>query len=962
MRKVAVFVCLSLIGVALLPLLTVRLAPSGTLPQITVFYSMPSHSSITIEKEVTARLEAAIERVRGICQVRSVTDNGNGCIYISIDRNSDANAVRFEIATRVRQLWGYLPEGLSYPQITITNADNRASRPFLVYSIDAPVPTSEIEEYAENNILPALSRIKGVEKVDVSGATSLMTQYKYDNQQISALGIKEHQLAEAIKLSNNGVITSNSQIVCLDKLLTKEIIEDTPTSYFRINGQPSVFLSIMADKAANQLVVGNHVKELMEALTEKLPENYQLRIAYDATEEIDKQLEMVVNRSWLTVIILLVFVFFVYRSLRDTLMMAICLIVNLLLSAILYYIIGIEIHIYSLVGITISLNLIIDNMIVMADSIKRKGHQVYSAELTATLTTIGSVCVIFFLSEEEKMALYDYAWVIIINLACSLAVAFGLVPPLMKMMRQRISNTSDKKTKLLVLKARYSKYYEVFIRWLLPKRIFAFVLMGLFLASSIWVFIQEVKEGSYFNNQERETVLYASASLPNGATLEEMNSIIKKMESFLCSFEEISVFETDIYDARHATIGIHFKPQYRHGGFPYTLKGRIIAKALTIGGGAWSVYGLQDQGFSNDVREAAGNFEIKMEGYNYNELCNHANRMRDTLMLRKRIKDVNIAAEYSPWKEDYNEYILSLDNYRMAQLGLTTAQFFSQVSPLFIHSIDIRKEDGSVFRLKSKQGELLDVWALMNLPIETGNGIYKVSDVAVLEKHRVPQRIIKVNQQYQLILQYEYIGSYEQGRKFREEDIRRFKSTLPMGYSVEVENSWRQWPSENKETYLMVGLAVLIIWFILTVSLNSFLQPFAIIFLIPISMMGVFVSFWLFEMKLDEGFLASLIFLSGITVNSGIFLISEYRFIQKEKPLLPCVVVYKKALNHKIIPILLTQFSTVLGFTPFVIGSLESFWFNMAVSIISGVIMSIIGILFFLPLLLLSNKKSEYYG
>ncbi len=351
-----------------------------------------------------------------------------------------------------------------------------------------------------------------------------------------------------------------------------------------------------------------------------------------------------------------------------------------------------------------------------------------------------------------------------------------------------------------------------------------------------------------------------------------------------------------------------------------------------------------------------------MEGYNYNELCNHANRMRDTLMLRKRIKDVNIAAEYSPWKEDYNEYILSLDNYRMAQLGLTTAQFFSQVSPLFIHSIDIRKEDGSVFRLKSKQGELLDVWALMNLPIETGNGIYKVSDVAVLEKHRVPQRIIKVNQQYQLILQYEYIGSYEQGRKFREEDIRRFKSTLPMGYSVEVENSWRQWPSENKETYLMVGLAVLIIWFILTVSLNSFLQPFAIIFLIPISMMGVFVSFWLFEMKLDEGFLASLIFLSGITVNSGIFLISEYRFIQKEKPLLPCVVVYKKALNHKIIPILLTQFSTVLGFTPFVIGSLESFWFNMAVSIISGVIMSIIGILFFLPLLLLSNKKSEYYG
>ena len=174
MRKAVVFLCLSLIGVALLPLLTVRLVPSGTLPQITVSFSMPTYSSITIEKEVTARLEAAVERVRGISQVRSVTDNGHGCIYISVDRNADANAVRFEIAARIRQLWGHLPDGLSYPQITISNADNRASRPFLVFGIDAPVSTSEIQEYVENNILPALSRIKGVANVDVSGATSLM--------------------------------------------------------------------------------------------------------------------------------------------------------------------------------------------------------------------------------------------------------------------------------------------------------------------------------------------------------------------------------------------------------------------------------------------------------------------------------------------------------------------------------------------------------------------------------------------------------------------------------------------------------------------------------------------------------------------------------------------------------------------------------------------------------------------
>ena len=140
------------------------------------------------------------------------------------------------------------------------------------------------------------------------------------------------------------------------------------------------------------------------------------------------------------------------------------------------------------------------------------------------------------------------------------------------------------------------------------------------LGGSLRLFAEKVYEGSYFNRDEGEVVLSVYATLPNGSTLEQMNVLIKRMETYLSDFKEIRQFQTYIYNARQANIQIYFTKENQRSGFPYTLKANIISKALTLGGGSWSVYGLQDQGFSNDVRESAGSFRVKLYGYNYDEL------------------------------------------------------------------------------------------------------------------------------------------------------------------------------------------------------------------------------------------------------------------------------------------------------------------------------------------------------
>ena len=128
---IVTFVCLSLVGLALLPLLPVKLSPSQSMPGLTVSFSMPGNSSRVIESEVTSRLESMLTRVKGVKGIRSTSDNGSGSITLSLDKHADIEATRFEVSTIIRQTWPQLPDGVSYPQIRTSRSDNGADRPFM---------------------------------------------------------------------------------------------------------------------------------------------------------------------------------------------------------------------------------------------------------------------------------------------------------------------------------------------------------------------------------------------------------------------------------------------------------------------------------------------------------------------------------------------------------------------------------------------------------------------------------------------------------------------------------------------------------------------------------------------------------------------------------------------------------------------------------------------------------------
>lgn len=1053
---IVAFLCVALAGIAFIPMLPIKLSPSRTLPSLRVSYNMPGNSSRVVEMEVTSKLEAMLARIKGIKKIESTSGNGWGQITLELDKHTDVDAARFEASTIVRQTWSQLPDGVSYPLLEMSRPDEKSSRPFMSYTLNAAATPIYIQRYAEDHIKPRLSQLPGIYRIDITGATPMEWRLEYDNDQLIKLGITTGDIQNAIiqhynkeflgignifspdgkvewirltlipenkeenKFDPSKITASNKEgkLIRLDQVLKVVRTEEKPQSYYRINGLNSIYLSIRANEMANQLELNRQIKEEMERICENLPAGYEIHTNYDATEFIKTELNKVYLRSGLTLLILLLFVIIITRNLKYTLLIVISLSVNLAIAVIFYYLLDLEIQLYSLAGITISLNLILDNTIVMTDHMmNRKNRNAFLSIMAATLTTIGALSIIFFLDEKIRLNLQDFAAVVIVNLAVSLLIALFFVPALIeklkmskkkKQHRQRTPRFPRLQTYLQKVTPKrlavyFSRFYNLQIKALFRWRKLIYVLLILafglpvfllpdkiesdskqaqfynkvvsnptykekvkpwvdkILGGSLRLFIQKVYEGSYFTRNE-ETILSVSASLPNGTTLDQMNNLMQRMEAYLSEFKEIKQFQTSIWSARQAHISISFTKESERSGFPYALKSKIIGKALELGGGSWGVYGLQDQGFNNDVRESAGSFRIVMYGYNYDELFFWAEKLKERLLTYRRIKEVLINSEFSWWKDDYQEFYFNLNKARLAQENILPIHLFGSIKPVFgkdmyIGNIIVDNEQEKL-KLSSRQSHLFDIWAMQYMPQYIGKKLYKLSELATVEKGQMPQQVAKINQQYRLCLQYEYIGASNQGNKIQERELKAFNKLLPMGYSAESEGySWR-WGEKDYKQYSLLLIIIAIIFFTTSILFNSLRQPLAVIFVIPISYIGVFLTFYWFKLNFDQGGFASFVLLCGITVNASIYVLNEFNQIRIRKPLMPPLHAYIKAWNAKILPIFLTVVSTILGFIPFMVGeNKEAFWFPLAAGTIGGLIMSVVGIFFFLPSFAL--KKSQ---
>ena len=1062
-------VALSLVGLAALPRLNIQYTPMTEGRSVSVSFSYRGASAETIESEVTSKIEGVLAGIRNVTDVSSVSRKGSGSVSVKFRKGVDMDAARFEVASAIRNVYPSLPAGVSYPGIS-RSGGGRTSR--ISYLVKGGIPSLEISNYVKENVLGQLAAIRGVDKVNVNGGVPFQWVITFDANKANSLRITADEIASAFNNyyredvigmteSEDGMVTVRlreasgedfgavpikkvgERVYHLRDVADWRYEEALPSYYYRVNGLNTITLSVEIASTANLLTVASAVKERMAELQKGFPSEITASLAYDSSEYVSEELHKIYVRTALCVLILLLFVFLINRSWRYMLIIVFTLAVNVLSALMLYSFAGLQIHIYTLAGITVSLGIIIDTSIVMIDHYAHfKDRKVFPSILSAASTTVGALMMVLLLPEKEKVNLVDFIWVIVINLGLSLLISYLFIPSLMEYIPVKSSGGSARSPRKVRRILRWNRFYASYIGWGVRHRwvyILLFVaafgiplcvlparlsdseksragrfdklidkivtwgpydrnraLVDKIASSSFGLFYRSLDRSNFYREPEKKR-LVINAGMLEGCTVGQLNEVVKSMENYLSKFDEISVFTTSIYSYENAEISVEFKPEYENSNFPAVLKSEVTRMAINFGGANWKVSGVDDNNFNNNIVSSGKSDRISLKGYNYQELTRYAEILRDYLSKNRRVRDTEI------WSGGWSgrpsmEFVLDYDFAHTTLSGIDPYAYYNALgSLLYERTIGNSEYDGSTVGvvLRSSDIDRYDLWHVLNSPIDVGGKKMTLSSVGGIDKQRTGLVIRKNNQSYELVVCYDFIGGWELRRSLSEKAVKFMNGeVLPIGYKAEVP-SWGWFDTAKRQYAWLLFLILAVMYVILAMTFESFRYPLAVIFMVPVSFIGLFLAFGLSDFSFDQGGFAAFVMLSGIVVNAGIYLVTTYQGLLNERrspgrPVIrqahqpentqaahqPAAVqmphqpvaepveapaeaslsnrgrirLYVKSYSRKITPITLTIISTILGLLPFLTdGPEEVFWFDFAVGTIAGMLFSIIAVIFVLP-------------
>lgn len=1034
------FIVLMLLGIAVIPKLSLQLMPSSRSNELSVSFSWANANPEMLEMEVTSKLEGVFSRIKGLNNIYSQTKQGYGIITLAIDKNEDIDATKLYVSSLIRSLAKSLPEGVRVSavqggEIQQEGLQDEEERQLLQsYTITGPGSSQDVALFAEDHIVPEISQIADIENVSVTGAVPFEWVLYYDKQLLEDLNITPSTITSAINryYSNRDggkvlieskpvekysyivfkgnpaetdinfldipIKTIEGKTIYLKNITTLDYCEARPSSYYRINGLNRININVFCMKKSNMIDLSSKVKDKMQEVIQTLPEGYSVSLLLDNSKELKNELNDNLLRTALTIAILLVFVWLTSKSLRYLAIITICLAANILIALVFYYFFKIEIHLYALAGITVSFGIIIDNVIVMADHYRyHHNRKVFMAILAATLTTMGALVVIFNMDNEVMRNMWGFSAVIIINLTLSVIIALFFLPALMEKIPlpapaiqqryrrlQRIARFTHRYEKTILSLQRHRSWLFVAIIlgfglpvFLIPTTIdrdkpFAELYNRIFssefylqakpwidktLGGSLRLFI----EGGggdwrmHDPDEKARTTLNLTMTMPHGATLDQMNEAFIKIEQFLAGFEEIETFTSDIYSPNTAHMSITFKEEEELTGAPERIKNELIRFANTIGNGDSDINGV-GKGFSNRTSNEYRSEALKVVGYNYRKVLIYADQLKQELEKQKRVKKLYIGSNRTPNKT--KEYAIEVSKEKLARNN-------SDISSMLAHLYKLSGTEDSRTEayinqklspvvLRPIKQQKASLWELKNQPVQGNNSVFRLEDVGEIEEAQSFESIAKTNQEYEVVVQYDFIGDYMLSDKVKEQVIKEMNKEMPIGFRIKDGHNWGYhfWEGaggiDKRIWYIL--LVITIIYFICAILLESLRQALVVITIAPVSFIGCFLGFYLFGLQFNEGGLAAFIMMCGLSVNAILYIINDYNNrVKAGKP--RGLQTYLKSWNAKIIPILLTIISTMLGFIPFLIGDISEFWFSLAIGTMSGLAFSLLVLMLVLPVM-----------
>lgn len=968
-----------------------ELAPKEDFPRVDIYTSWSGVPPEIIQTQVTAPLEEAVSTVKGMRKISSSSQIGSSRITLEFDPKTNMEFSNLALREQIAKIKRSLPYGVN-PQVQPYVPEDFRVQPFLSYTISGNYPLNKLRELVKEKIEFSVGSVKGVAKVDVTGGADPEIRILLDKERLKSLNIHPYQVAYAVnqrlqvyptgrikrgnqefifKVSDNvrGIRELGETIISysgVNPIKLKDVAEILPSygdvHYIeRINGQPTVRLTVMKEKGINTLKVAKEVKAKLESIKKQLPSDLIFKAVNDESEEIQKNLKDLYLLTGIILTIIFILVFIIMRKVKPTFLILSSVVFSVVITFNLIYFFKISLNMLTLGGLALGFGMFVDNAIVVFENILRlreKGtsaiqaaiqgtREVFLPVLASTLTTVSVFFSFAYFQGRLKIYYLPLAIVISSALIASLFVSFSLIPSLapglLKIERK------ERKEKI-------RSVYESTLRFLLRHPIEVILVCAAILYGSYRWFRSEVTIGEWFRWYYKERLI-VSIGMPPGTDIEKTDEVAKKFEEKVMAAPYEKEMNTSV-STESAYIAMTFPPEIEMSFRPYALKEELIQLATQFAGISIGVYGFDPQGYYSSM--GTGTFYdsyIKFYGYNLKKLKEITSGLEKTLKKNPRIKDVMIvSSRYRWWRGDTFEYILKVDREALKKYNIDPQYLYFHIQSLVrgTMSTPMRATIGGkemILTFKFPEADQIDLKGLQDALLRTRGGEYlRLGEICRLEEHPIAGAIDRENQQFQQTVMWEFRGPYRAAENYKKAVFASLR--LPPGFSATLEETWLMTEEEKAQIKFAIIFSLMVIFMILCALYESFIQPFFIMLAVPLALIGVFVAFIIADYPFDSSAYVGVILLGGIVVNNAILLVDHTNLRRKQGlPLLEAVV---KGARERVRPIFMTTTTTVLGILPLLLIRLEEgkrqIWSSLALCTVGGLVSSMLFVLVVIPI------------
>jgi len=982
-----VFAAMLILGLVVLGLvslgrLELKLDPDVDFPFAVVVTELRGASPETVEREVTDILEEQLNSIEGIRSLSSTSSQGLSRVHLEFELAHEIDIKVQEVRDKVALARPLLPIDVEDP---VVQKFDLSTVGFMTIVLGGPISRRDLSDFAENDVKERLERIAGVGGVNIMGAREREIRIWLDPLRLTGYGLSIEDVSDTLRRENaelasgriegaerEWTVTTQGKAKSIEefgeiivaeregraiRLRDVAVVEDgmaEEQSVARFDGEPGVALEIQQQSGSDLVAAARAIRVELDRIREQAPPGVSVMVARDYARIIEEQMSSVVFDMVLAALLVVAVVLCFLRNYRSTLIAATAIPASVIASFTFLYAFDLSLNSMTLMALSLAIGLVIDDAIVVLESIFRKveqGADSMSAALSgsaevglAVVSTTLAVCGVFvpirFMQSVMGRYFLEFGITVTVAVAVSALVALTLTP----MLASRVLRQTPKEGPvfgalergLVALERGYGRLLGGALRHRIATSLVAFatVFGGCYVASTLPL--------NYFT-QDDIGEAQVTARLPIGAPLPATERVMRRMEEVVAAHPYVrGVFATAGNETEHKphTIRINamLTPKGERSERVTTtfeeLRAQVLAVApelehLTVSYPEYS--GSSGEGFAQIMHG--------IEGPDLHRLELFANELTARMEADPTFIDVR-----SSYETGRPEISLDVDRGRAADLGVSATALGRTLRTLLAgekvgsfedlgNRYDVRvqvlpeyRDDPSkldLIRVRSARGELVPIGNAARVNVQEG-----------------PVEVRRHNRARSIRLFANTAPGASLGEAMAKLDKWAAEIGIEPPYELVTQGQAESAAEGARDIMFALGLAAVSIYMILASLFNSITHPFTIMMSAPLSFIGGFLALKVAGMSLDMMSGMGLLVLMGLVMKNGILLVDYTNQLREQGMSRNEAILHAGPVRMR--PVLMTSAALVFGLLPLALSDATGAEFRapMAVIVIGGLVTS----------------------